>query len=348
MDTTKCKGFGIGSPHSRPFFRHAPLHPLRVVRPVSTRHLKMITGRRPQTSAPPAHLNNEYDWKYTGLTILDTEKSKQICLVVARLNNGLDIRVCRNITPNICWSHVEIEEGRIEKGGRWFAGVNFTTKQWCLCWRMNETLIENMNQNKREGFLPRHHIILHFIPSRHTAPHHFSLANFKSNALLASWNRYGWAQSWPRYGYVFTVRWCGTWYGIVVHGTVRGTVVVRIYGTVVRYMVRYCGTWYGTWYGCGTYLRYGGAVHGAVLWYMVRYVVRITVRWCGTWYGIVVHGTVRGTVVVRIYGTVVRYMVRYCGTWFGTRYDCGAYFWSGGVAHGTVLWCVVRYVVRLW
>ena len=93
--------------------------------------------------------------------------------------------------------------------------------------------------------------------------------------------------------------------------------------------------------GTGTYLRYGGAVHGTVLWYMVRYVVRLwyvfTVRWCGTWYGIVVHGTVRGTVAVRIYGTVVRYMVRYCVTWYGTRYDCGAYFWSGGVAHGTVL-----------
>ena len=99
--------------------------------------------------------------------------------------------------------------------------------------------------------------------------------------------------------------------------------------------------------GTGTYLRYGGAVHGTVLWYMVRYVVRLwyvfTVRWCGTWYGIVVHGTVRGTVVVRIYGTVVRYMVRYCVTWYGTRYDCGAYFWSGGVAHGTV-----RYALRLW
>ena len=39
-----------------------------------------------------------------------------------------------------------------------------------------------------------------------------------------------------RLWYVFTVRWCGTWYGIVVHGTVRGTVVVSMFCTVVWYV----------------------------------------------------------------------------------------------------------------
>ena len=36
-------------------------------------------------------------------------------------------------------------------------------------------------------------------------------------------------------------------------------------------------------------------------------------------------------------------MVRYCGTWYGTRYDCGAYFWSGGVARYGIM---VRGTIR--
>ena len=196
------------------------------------------------------------------------------------------------------------------------------------------------------------------ISSRHATPHHTTSAWLISRAMLywlpgigtvgpkadpgtGTYLRYGGAVHgtvlWymvryvVRLWYVFTVRWCGTWYGIVVHGTVRGTAVVRIYGTVVRYMVRYCGTWYGTWY----VLRYGGAVHGTVLWYMVRYVVRLwyvfTVRWCGTWYGIVVHGSVRATIVVRIFGPVVWLMVRYYGAWYDTWYGCGKFVLHGGV-----------------
>ena len=158
------------------FFRHAPLHPLRVVRPVSTRHLKMITGRRPQTPAPPAHSNNEYDWKCTGLTILDTEKSKQICLVVARLNNGLDIRVCRNITPNICWSHVEIEEGKIEKGWALVCGCKFYNHTMVLM-VTDERNIDWEHESKQTWRFPSvtsHHFAFHPVTPHRTTPlqHH--------------------------------------------------------------------------------------------------------------------------------------------------------------------------------